>query len=191
MGGGKTDMRLNCKTVRASLPAYADGGLDTRTSGRIAHHLASCHDCSAALELERSIIDGLSSLPRLQCPGRVEESVWRSVRAAGSGGEEAPAWKRSWVGRPSWKPAFAVIALLALAVGIWEWSRTPGRKPAIATAQEVEWAGTALRWSLAFTAQTLRQSEKQALEAVFADQPVGAVPETDAKLPLHSGGTKP
>jgi anti-sigma factor RsiW len=175
-------MTMKCNDVRESLAEYADGLLEWEESDRIRRHLSACPSCRSALEAERRLLRDLSSLPRPRCPDRIAESVMRRVSAA-----NAPWWKSLLPGHWKLKPAFAVALVIALMLGLGELTRVPRhRKPAYSEA-EIELAGTAFKWSLAFTAHTIRESEKQALAVVLAEPAAGNLIKPAS---LKPGGNK-
>ncbi len=181
-------MNSECITVLESAAGYADGSLKKTESDRVTRHLAACPSCRKAFETERRLRQDLSALPRQRCPGRVTDSIMRSI---GSGGRtEATSWWRIIRSRRrTFKPAFAAALVLALSFGVWEWMRPPRRPDPAFSEAEVKLADTALEWSLAFAAHTIRQSEKQALESVFVDPTPDAPLVKSASAPLKPGGT--
>jgi len=66
----------------------------------------------------------------------------------------------------------------------------PARRPEPAYSEaELKLAGAAIEWSLAFTARTIQESQKQALETVSADLPANAPVFKTPQALISSGGT--
>jgi hypothetical protein len=101
----------------------------------------------------------------------------------------APWWRNVRLGPVLLKPAFALALMIAAAIGLWERTSPLLRRRARYSEAEVKLAGAALEWSLAFTANTIRQSEKQALEAVSADLPANAPSAKPPGARSKTGGT--
>lgn len=180
-------MTSECKTVLESAAGYAEGSLEKPESDRVTRHLAVCPDCRKALETERRLRQDLSALPRQRCPVSVTDSIMRSIESGGQ--KAATPWLRKirlrhW----SFKPAFAAALIVALAFGVKEWTRQLRHRAPVYSEAEVKLADAALEWSLAFTAHTIRQSEKQALESVFAGPSADALLVKSVSSPLKSGG---
>ncbi len=161
-------MNSECRSVLEAIPGFAAGIPESREAGRIERHLAGCPSCRRALETERRLRRDLSGLPAQRCPVTVSDSVMRAVESL-ERPASAPWWRRIRLRHGVLKPAFAAALLIAAAIGLREWASPPPRRRAGYSDAEVKLAGAALEWSLAFTANTIRQSEKQALESVSAD----------------------
>jgi len=181
-------MNSECQSVLERLPEVAEGSLKGPESDRAAEHLARCPSCRTALETERRLRRDLSSLPAPGCPESVTDAVMRSI---GPGGRPAAAPRRRKIRLRPWglRPAFAAVLVIALAFAAKEWTR-PARRPEPAYSEaELKLAGAALDWSLAFTARTIQESQKQALETVSADMNSSASDVKTLQTTLKSGGT--
>jgi len=161
-------MNTLCGQMRNRLDGWLDGTLGKPEADRVREHLASCKACRKRLEGERRLIRELSDLPQLRCPGRVTDSILERV-GAGKKKSASPAW-REWIpGRRFWKPAlaFGLITVLAL---VWKFNvpKTP-KKQIPYSPEEIGQAVDAVKWSMAFSAQTIRKSGAQAI-GVLSDR---------------------
>src|SRR5262245_18129548 len=98
---------MRCSPERLSV--YADGGLDRAERRIIEAHLARCTACTARLADYRRLDRGLSTLPTLTAPPRLEGAVRaRFARDDPPAGRRAPAFGSL--------AAAAFFAMLAVAV---------------------------------------------------------------------------
>jgi anti-sigma factor RsiW len=188
MVGGNAQMNSDCKSVLEAIPGFATGSLESGEAGRVEGHLAACPSCRKALETERRLRRDLSGLPAQRCPRAVSDSVMAAIQSCGRPAR-APWWRKVRLRPGILKPAFAAALMIATAIGLWEWTSPLLRRRAGYSEAEVKLADAALEWSLAFTANTIRQSEKQALEAVSADLSADAPSARPPGARLKTGGT--
>lgn len=131
---GKTRGKLDCFDVEPLLEAYLDDGLLSETMSSSSSersdlelHLASCASCSEDLALARRIQNELRDMPSLSCPPVVTRAVLAHAEA------HPPLrvlrlqqlWQRLWTGRNVWQPAFALLVVAALGLGIWRAANPP------------------------------------------------------------------
>jgi anti-sigma factor RsiW len=121
-----------CERHEASLGLYVEGDLPPRDRARVERHLETCPRCRAFLrELEASQ-GALRSLAAEPLPEGALEAVRARVLAEAirtrPGAPPVPTW--------AWASAAAVIAALAVALGV-TWTRQPsGRHQAVADLQD-------------------------------------------------------
>jgi anti-sigma factor RsiW len=121
-----------CERHEASLGLYVEGDLPPRDRARVERHLETCLRCRAFLrELEASQ-GALRSLAAEPLPEGALEAVRARVLAEAirtrPGAPPVPTW--------AWASAAAVIAALAVALGVM-WTRQPsGRHQAVADLQD-------------------------------------------------------
>lgn len=106
---------MNCTEARAHLDAYLDGQLTETEARQVADHLATCAECSTALERRRALGELLHRdiVPRA-APDALRQRVARSFDGASA---PAPNARRRW----SVGPIVAIAASLLVAIGAtWE-----------------------------------------------------------------------
>ncbi len=179
-------MNTCCTRVRKKLDAYLDCTCSSTDAGRIREHLASCDACRRLFEEDRRTVGELSDLPRLRCPVRVTDSILERVKA-GEKKRSFPTWREGFLGRRAWKPALAFGLILSLAIA-WKFDipKKPKNKSTYSP-EEVRRAVDAVKWSMAFSAQTIRRSEVQAIGVLTGRLPETAHQSVQTVLPADGG----
>jgi anti-sigma factor RsiW len=72
----------SCARVVGMFPDYADGGLSSPESGRVASHLEVCAPCARRVARQREILTALDHLPQVMPPDRLREAIMSRVAAA-------------------------------------------------------------------------------------------------------------
>jgi hypothetical protein len=132
-----------CEAIKDLLADVAAGGLSQDEVDPIQHHLDSCADCRAELELLRglraALIQELAVPPNLEgmIQARVKEEFGQALEeGVGSRSPEVGAQPRHrWV--PTWALSAAAVTVLALGTGIiWNRVSTDGRLDPLAVASQ-------------------------------------------------------
>jgi len=106
---------MECREVMDRLSPFLDDELDPVESREVSRHLASCPDCAAALERQRSLSESLKrELEYHRAPDLLRARILRDARAA-VGRDSA----RSVLTTPSWRWLSTAAALIAVVGGTW------------------------------------------------------------------------
>ena len=117
-----TRNELDCFGAEPLIEAYVDGELSSAERGALEGHLEGCESCTGELDLARRIQDELHALPSRSCPPAVTKAV---LDHAESHPPLAVRLQRWWSARHVWQPAFALLVVVALAVGYWRSAGPP------------------------------------------------------------------
>ena len=111
----------DCEWVRERIEAWLDGELDRPGADRFERHVGECPDCDAQIELGRSVLATLRSLPAVACPGGLVERA----AAVAEGSRTRPTLRERLAG---WfephrevllRPAMVAMILVVIAAGVF------------------------------------------------------------------------
>jgi len=156
----------SCRQVRRKLESLVDGLLSRPESAAIERHLDACPVCRTAAALEQRLKRELEALPRLPCPQRVSDALLDAVKEGEKPRLRRTAWKAlfpSW----TWKPALAGGAVLIVALCLSHRFRETAPPPPVYTEEEVLRAREIVKWSLAYSAQQVQESERSVFREVL------------------------
>jgi predicted anti-sigma-YlaC factor YlaD len=106
---------MRCEDVRELLPEYSVGALKRKVARRIGNHLETCPDCRDELDALERAIKMVEELPMEMPPERIWRSIAVQIEAEPEVGKRP--WRR-WFS-PKLIPAWAGLALIGLALGIY------------------------------------------------------------------------
>src|SRR2546429_1898728 len=103
----------DCRNIRRELSAYLDGELTPPQRTEVETHLESCAHCQQELNEMKTLVTGVTALPKLQPAPRFLADVRRKIARDEKPG--ALSWQ-DYVFRPLWlKVPLEVAALIVIA----------------------------------------------------------------------------
>ena len=183
-------MNVPCHEFREMLDLSLDGGLSRKERARLREHLKTCPSCRTAFEADREVINALSELTELPC----DEGVIRRIEERTIGHRKKPSrimemfftressrWRILSVGL-----AASTIILLFALHPIFERKDIDTTQY---TKEEITQAKDQAKWSLAYLANKLSETEKEVVENVLLkDLPKTVRKSIKNAVPLFRGG---
>jgi len=164
-------MKDECRDTRSLFDRFLDGELLPEELDRLRAHVESCEGCRNELQEEHEIAAELGSLPELECPDNVLQGVRETV---GNREEKIVridgAKSRFRINRRQW-----VAAGLAAAVAAYLLIGSPlmdrgGPIQATYSPGTIRQARNTAKWSLAYAAVMVKETEVDAIEAVLHER---------------------
>ena len=144
-----------CAVFEKRLDAFLDQTLDGAELDAFEAHAARCATCAEELEHARHVVEELCRLPAMSCPPAVSRAVLAHAEAH-------PGWRvrlRRALGleTPLWRPAFALLLVAALSVGVYRLSLPPDPAAGV-TPQEIARAEAELKLAFAYLGEISREA---------------------------------
>lgn len=161
-------MNAPCEDFRMLFEPFLDGGLSKRERIRVKKHLKACPACRSELDREREVVDLLSALPEAKCP----ENVVRKIEEETFGREKKKSYIKRWVfggQRFRWgtlSVGVAVVAVIILLVVQPLGDRSQPDRVQYSQ-EEVQKAKDEAKWSLAYLAKVVGETERNVVEDVL------------------------
>ena len=183
-------MNVPCEKIKELLDPFLDNDLSRREKVMVKKHLKGCPSCRTALEKERETEEMLAALPRLRCP----DKVVRKIEALTIGHHKSESifdklfhihLELNWRILSLGVAATAVILLFVL----HPWGDEPDSVSMPYTQDEVQKAKDQAKWSLAYIAKTVNQTEIEVLEdVILKDLPRTVRKSLREAVPIFQGG---
>lgn len=178
-------MKTNCQDIQALLDRFILDELSDFESKILQEHLDHCAQCQKVIEGE-AWEQHLIHLPKRSCPGRVIRNIETFIHSDKK--KMRTMRLLHWHWRQTVIAGLAATAILAVLIlhPIKEPQKTD--QPQYTDA-EIEQAREAMKWTMVYTAQKMKESESQVIDEVFTKH----LPETLQKsvrkvLPVLQGG---
>lgn len=183
-------MNTPCDEIQLLFDRYLSKDLEKKERAKIKKHLRECIDCRKALSIEKEIVQSMIRLPELKCSRKLlrkiqshtiysqkKESIFEQF------GFFIVFWHRRVI---TVGFAVAVITLLVLRYPALQEEQSDS---VTYTQEEILAAREQARWSLAYVANTIDESEKKTVEDVFIDRLPKIVRDCIRNtVPLFKGG---
>lgn len=160
-------MKDECREIRSMFDRFLDEELPTGEESRLREHVEACEGCRIELQGEQEIVAELGSLPELQCPEHLLQGIREAVgdrdKTIVRFDRKKPAFRWRWV---SMGLAAAVAAYILIGTPGME----RGQDPRFAHSPEtIRRAQSTAKWSLAYAAVMVKNTEMDAIESVFQE----------------------
>lgn len=183
-------MSAKCAKIESMLNAFIDGELTKKDAAFVREHLDGCGECRSMLEGLLDIEKRLTSLPRLRCPGRIEERILMlSIDTENRGGKHKTfkSFFESLHGRTVTVGLAAAVMIVLLVIG--RMIRDEESVPQTFTPEQIEQAREQAELGLSYLGTKINKTEKNILEQVLLKD----LPETVRKsirktVPIFRGG---
>jgi predicted anti-sigma-YlaC factor YlaD len=182
-------MNAPCEDIRTLFESFLDGGLSKRERIRVKKHLKACPACRSELEREREVVDLLSALPEVKCP----EGIVQKIEEETFGREKKKSHIKRWVfggQRLRWgtlSVGVAVVAVIILLVVQPLGDRNQTNQVQYSQ-EEVEKAKDEAKWSLAYLARVVSETERNVVEDVLLKDVPSTVRKSIQKtIPIFGG----
>lgn len=99
MGGSVSKHPEACARARSTIDEVVSGEASPQVVSELESHVSACLDCSAELELARTIEGGLGAMAELEPPA----SIWTKLEARLDEAERGPQARKSTAEQPALK----------------------------------------------------------------------------------------
>ena len=183
-------MNTPCDEIQLLFDRYLSKDLEKKERAKIKKHLRECIDCRRALSIEKEIAHNLIRLPELKC----SRTLLRRIQLHTTSSQKKESifeqlgfffvfWHRRII---SVGFAVAVVTLLIFRYPALHEEQSDS---VTYTQEEILAAREQARWSLAYVANTIDESEKKTVEDVFMDRLPKIVRDCIRNtVPLFQGG---
>ena len=180
-------MKETCKRVDRLLKYFLEGSLSEQEKTFIEKHLMECPDClNTEADLKEKFLE-VDPPKNIKCPDSVEARVFSTIRDM----KNEKAVKNKWGTLFGWKGALAGVSVAVLFLLVVHLPRPTSQSTQEYSQEEIEKARAALKWTLAYSAQTVQKKENNAIDQVFGNYIPKSVQNSARKLlPLFDGGKK-
>ncbi len=183
-------MKDKCREIRSMFDRFLDGELPPGEESRLREHLEACGMCRIELQGEQVIAAELGSLPELQCPENLLQGIREAVRdregkvvRIDKGRSPSRTFRWRWV-------SVGLAAAIAAYILIGTPGMDRGQDPRQAHSPEtIRRAQNTAKWSLAYAAAMMGNTEVDAIEAILTEQfPATLRKGLQVTTPLETGG---
>lgn len=163
-------MKDKCREIRSMFDRFLDGELPPGEESRLREHVEACEMCRIELQGEQEIAAELGSLPELQCPENLLQGIREALRdregkvvRIDKGRSPIRAFRWRWV-------SVGLAAAIAAYILIGTPGIERGQDPRFAHSPEtIRRAQSTAKWSLAYAAVMVKNTEIDAIESVFQE----------------------
>jgi hypothetical protein len=181
---------MKCNDFERHIVDYVDGRTSKQIQQEMDEHIEKCAECRNALIQERAIRERLRKLPGMECPKRVEEKIFASIKNEPD--SFISMFKQQILARPGLRfrfVAFVSVAIFIIVFGVLHDDQESSRQKMEFTAEEIEMATQDVELALSYVGFYAKKTEAVLVDRIASEPIVKPIKSTIKKAfqPLLNG----